>query len=157
MKQIKDYENYCVTEDGKVYSKIHNRFLKLTESHHNYLRVKIRNKNGYKIFSVHRLIAIVFLPNPENKPQVNHINGNKKDNRVINLEWATREENMQHAFKTGLMKNFYNSAHKIVLNIENGVFYESVIEASKSLNMNYSTLRSMLQGHRKNKTNLIYA
>ena len=157
MKDIKDYENYQISEDGKVYNKIKQIFMKPSLSKYGYYRVGLTNVNGKKIISIHRLVAKTYLPNTFNKPQVNHINGIKSDNRLVNLEWATREENMQHAYSNGLMKGFYEASNKIVINLNNGVFYDCVADASKSINMNYSTLRSMLQGHRKNKTPLKYA
>jgi len=73
------------------------------------INVKL-NKFGYQYKSnirlVHRIVAIAFIPNPLNKPEVNHINGIKIDNRVENLEWATRSENNKHAWDTGLNKGF---------------------------------------------------
>jgi hypothetical protein len=73
-------------------------------------------KNGYEYFNmwvggknkrgtIHRLVALHFIPNPENKPQVNHKDGNKKNNCASNLEWTTLSENMRHAFDTGIMDN----------------------------------------------------
>lgn len=81
---IKSHE-MCMTDDGC-----------------GYLRVKVHKGGVVKMAKVHRLVALAFLDNPENKAEVNHKDGNKKNNSVSNLEWATRLENMQHAWRTGL-------------------------------------------------------
>lgn len=69
----------------------------------NYLYVNLNN-NGIKQFRVHRLVAIHFIPNPNNLEQVNHIDGDKNNNTTENLEWCTGEENMKHSFKIGTHK-----------------------------------------------------
>ena len=68
-----------------------------------YLYVNLCKGGKPKNFFVHRLVALCFIPNPENKPEINHIDGHPLNNHVSNLEWCTRSENVQHAFDTGLM------------------------------------------------------
>ena len=104
MKDILGYEGqYSVTKDGKVYSHKRKRFLKPTNLK-GYLRVKLRDSNNNQKINnklVHRLVAQAFIPNPNNKLEINHKNSIRDDNRVDNLEWATRSENNQHAWTYG--------------------------------------------------------
>lgn len=114
-KDIEGYEGlYQVSNLGRVKSLDHyasngvanilyrGKILKLKDNI--YLYANLSKNDIPKRISVHRLVAKAFLPNPDNKLQVNHINGNKKDNRVVNLEWSTQKENVIHGVKTGLRK-----------------------------------------------------
>lgn len=78
------------------------RFKKIYPATNLYLQVSLCKNGKSKIFRLHRLLALAFIPNPLNKPEVNHKNGIKTDNRLSNLEWATKPENAQHAFDMGL-------------------------------------------------------
>tara|TARA_Y100000592_G_C5343342_1_gene255320 strand:+ start:79 stop:537 length:459 start_codon:yes stop_codon:yes gene_type:complete len=104
--EIQGYNNYLISKDGRVYSKIKNRFLKPVKNKDGYVFVGLRNDEGRKHVKIHRLVAIHYIPNPENKPEVNHKDGNKSNNDITNLEWMTRNENC-NAFKKTPKNNKY--------------------------------------------------
>lgn len=109
-KPIIGFDGYEVSNLGNVKSvRFNNRLLKQHKDPKGYVKVKLyKDKIGYTQ-KVHRLVANAFISNPNNKEQVNHINGIKHDNKLINLEWVTQSENMQHSIKAGLryVKNQY--------------------------------------------------
>lgn len=105
IKDIQNFEDYTISVDGKIFSKRKNKYLKQTINKNGYCKVTLQKDKNKKMFSVHRLVANAFIPNCYNLPQVNHINGNKQDNRVENLEWVTAKENMNKAVKIGLFEN----------------------------------------------------
>lgn len=96
-KEIPGYEKYLVTSWGRVYNTETGKYLKPYSHYKGYLRVDLSNAEGKKHFKVHRLVAQAFIPNPEGKKQVNHIDGNNRNNSYTNLEWVTNEENAEKA------------------------------------------------------------
>lgn len=96
-------DDYKITKDGQVINKHNGHVVKSQPNGKGYLRVSI----GGKLMFVHRLVAEKYIPNPENKPQVNHKNCDKTDNKVENLEWVTNQENRDHMVRNGLASNQY--------------------------------------------------
>lgn len=89
-------ELYQISNLGNIFSKISNRIVKSSYDQNGY-KIRTHKVNGKAIVTkVHRAVALAFIPNPENKPFVNHINGIKDDNSVNNLEWVTSSENQKH-------------------------------------------------------------
>jgi len=138
----KDYnDKYKVSNLGRVWNKLKDRELKIYTDKVGYCRVSINGKS----FALHRLVAITFLDNPENKPTVNHINAIKGDNRLINLEWATRQEQMNHVSENQL----YPDTVTVVL-IDEGYNiiekFNSQRDCSLKLNVNLSTVFGCCNG-----------
>lgn len=99
-----EYGNYEISNYGNIRNN-KNHCLSKRKQNSGYLLVHLYKNGKRKAMTVHRLTAIVFINNPRNKKYINHINANKIDNRIENLEWCTASENMQHASKNGLCYN----------------------------------------------------
>ena len=147
-KDIENYEGlYQVSNLGRVKSLkrdiINNRYgvahikekiLKPRNDGKGYVRIVLYKNNQKKQFKIHRLVAQTFILNVQNKPFVNHIDGNKQNNKVTNLEWCTCKENNLHAFNTGLNSRKLRAVCQLDTkeNILNE--FESLCEASRFLN-----------------------
>jgi len=113
------FSGYTIREDGEVRS----RFGRVVRQRHDgpgYARVELWQNGSGKKYLVHRLLAEAFIPNPEGKPQVNHIDGDKANNALENLEWVTQSENQLHAYRAGLQRGYrkpmpLSEAHKHAL------------------------------------------
>ena len=125
------FSNYCVTASGRVFSTITGTYLVGNFSFDGYLRALLkRDSGGYITIGIHRLVAMAYIPNPENKPEVNHIDGDKLNNCVENLEWVWGWENVKHALSSGLRKSVLddNTIHEICRRLERGDMVKSICQ-----------------------------
>lgn len=99
---IEGLKHLEVSKTGKIRNKLTKRLLNGSNDGR-YIRIKSDKSHKEKSFALHRIIALTFIPNPDNKPNVNHLDGNTFNNAINNLEWATQSENIKHAYNTGLV------------------------------------------------------
>lgn len=170
MEDIKGFEGlYAITKQGRIWSypkiqlfgtqnsaQIHSggRFLIPVLGKNPYYRIGLHKKGKRYNPTLHRLLALTYIPNPLNLPQVNHINGVKTDNRIKNLEWCTEKQNSQHAVRIGLIKGTSMPGEKHPMA---KLTYKEVLEIREKYELGYrnAELGRMYKVHRSNIRNIV--
>lgn len=147
-----------ISSHGRVKSNLRDgRILKVSADAKGYLRLRVTIERNKYAFKIHRLVAEAFIPNPDNKPQVNHVDGDKKNNCVDNLEWVTNKENSSHAMDNGLWNKVLEASRKSneersvkVISIDPETMEEKTFESINAANKYYHTkhVGDVLKGKR---------
>lgn len=164
---VRNYPMYEVNEDGTVFSKFSHKILKTNVNNNGYHSVELFNEEGSKRKLIHRLVAEAFIPNPNNYPQINHIDEDKSNNSVSNLEWCTAKHNMNYGrmgkirhtlidyskpiFKEIALRNV-EMMKRPVNQIRDGIViatFESGKSASIETGINHSHIMEVCSGKRK--------
>lgn len=148
---VHDFENYLISTLGNVKT-VNGKPKKIVYDNKGYGRVELWKNNKGRKFRVHRLVAETFIPNPLGKEQVNHIDGNKKNNCVSNLEWVTPKENIRHAIENNLSSIKYGSKNlssklkeeDVKYIRENAGINKSVRELSEIYNVSTTTIYNII-------------
>lgn len=179
-KDIKDFEgHYQISNKGQVKSLDrnfvdnlgrkcvkHGKVLKLYEGKAGYYVVDLRKNNKRKMAKVHRLVAQEFIPNPENKEQINHKDGVKTNNILSNLEWSTPSDNLKHAYDNKLLiphllgqYGIKHPRHKKVKQIKETKvikIFDGITEAARQTNLSQGNISEVCLGHRKTAGGFIW-
>jgi hypothetical protein len=154
---IKEYSHYKISNYGRIINSQTNKELRPEKLKSGYLRVVLSNKHYRKRFLVHRLVALAFIPNPNNLPIINHKNEIKNDNRVTNIEWCTHSYNAKYndlSKKKAIrcnpcqyLKDNRRKVGKYDLNMNLIKVYDSLIEAGRSIGTDGSIIWKCCNGH----------
>lgn len=143
---------YSVSSTGRVRNDRNGRLL-AGDVVRDYRRVLLSDKGRTQKFLIHRLVAEAFIPNPENKQEVNHIDGNGMNNHESNLEWVSRSENVLHAYRVlgyeAHNQNGTNASKKRVRCVETGAIYESVSQAARAAGVAIANISACARGKAK--------
>ena len=158
-RDVKGFEGYyAVSSNGNVKSldriiqgkrcktHIKERVMRQYVGKDGYLSIQLFSGGKPITFKVHRLVAQSFLDNPDNLPEVNHIDGNKQNNTVDNLEWCTRGYNIRHAFKTGLYNPDNRSHNRKKVVRSDGVVFDSLTQAARESGTHISDVSMCCHG-----------
>lgn len=143
MRDIPGYEGlYAATSCGKIWSYRSKKFLKLRKTRDGYLYASLYKNRKEKKYLVHRLIASTYLDNPNNLPQVSHLDETRTNNCVNNLTWASTKDNCNMPLRKQRLS-------KKVFCLETQQIFDSITEAAKAVNINPSNISNCLAGRRK--------
>lgn len=153
-KEIKDFPGYSITDDGKVISYKYKtpRIMKTWYQKSGYENIKLCKNNQTYHFLIHRLVAEAFIPNPNNLPEVNHINKNRQDNRAENLEWSDRVDNVYDSYSTmSPIRNFRECI--LITEDESKIIkeFQSIVAAARYASKNFGCSESGLIRNHKSK------
>jgi hypothetical protein len=148
--ELKSIDRVIKTKDGKSFFR-KGRNITIRKNNFGYYETRLYKSGKKKSAFMHRIIAEAFIPNPHDYPQVDHINGDKRDNRICNLRWVSRSQNMKAAYELGLCKNRRCNRRQVIDTCTNKV-YSSMLEAAKANDIPYGTFKSLMYGVSKNNT-----
>lgn len=145
-REIKLPNGICRTLQGRT--------IAIKTNNDGYLFVSLSRNGEQETKYIHRAVAEAYIPNPDKLPQVNHLDGNKRNNNVDNLAWVTHQQNVKHCYDTGLCNNKGGNHTFAVGVIDNTLEREfaTIKEWCEARGINYSTGRNLLSGHNKSKT-----
>lgn len=148
MKSICGFENYKITEDGVVFG-ARGKALKPDENSNGYLRVSLCKEGIVTRVFIHRLVAITYVDNPKGLKVINHKNGNRKDNRVTNIEWTHQRENVQDGFDRGRVLNNApvgrEKEEEVLKLLDHGV---SRLKTAKETGISMTTINRIIRDYR---------
>lgn len=141
-KQIEGYPHLLISTKGRIYTKTYDRLLKPYVTNRGYLNIGLNKDKVIKTTGVHRLVARAFIPNPDNLPCVDHIDGNKLNNKVENLQWISTSNNMRKACKG---KGKLGTPIPVIC-VETGKVYRSLKEAANAHRIPSAIMSSLVKG-----------
>ena len=158
IREIVGFEDYYINEEGRIFNKKMQELKGKWVDNTGYYQIVLRKNKKRKYVRIHRLVALTFIPNPDNLPQVNHKDGNKLNNNIDNLEWCTNSENTQHGYDANL---YHSKRRKIKVKATHKetkeVFiFSSIRECSEKLSLNRKTISAILFDNKTNNYDYIF-